>query len=560
MKTILILIFFMSFIFSSCISEENDGEICENGLEKCGDGKVMLCNFDSSWVVSDDCAARGATCIEDSFIHCSDATGMANDEGNDKKNDEDNGSDSLDDSSEKNDSINGSDDTGQSSDSENEDDESPDKIDNDEGTDDKIDKDGDKDDSDSSSPANPSCNDSIKNGTETDVDCGGNCAPCQTGKECSTNYDCESFICTEGVCQESSCDDGIKNGHESEIDCGGACEPCGVGQGCNNHLDCSTKSCINSVCTEPSCSDLSKNGDETGIDCGGPTCDLCRGGMHCEFGSDCESGICNQNICLEGCNVLNNGSAQGGLSGWDLFENGGDGWTVISTRCPDEREKHAFVTSHQWNRKRQTVNLSNVGYSVEQLATRPEILVGEWFVRQQYGGDFYSLSAKIVAENGTQIDSFSTGNKTVNENWIFEQHTFSSYSSAIERIIFEDGGKDSENWGGHYGAILDGAKATVLGFHCPSCSDNYKNGDETAVDCGGSCKKCGDELCTNNSECMSGICQGTKCTVPNCSDSVRNGSETDMDCGGSCVPCHRTKHCVINGDCLTGNCTDGLCI
>ena len=48
-----------------------------------------------------------------------------------------------------------------------------------------------------------SCFDGIKNGDETDVDCGGTCNPCPT------------------------CDDGIKNGDETGIDCGGSwCEPC----------------------------------------------------------------------------------------------------------------------------------------------------------------------------------------------------------------------------------------------------------------------------------------------------------------------------------------------
>ncbi len=50
---------------------------------------------------------------------------------------------------------------------------------------------------------NCQCNDGIQNGNETDVDCGGDCAPCPT------------------------CDDGILNGDEIAIDCGGAdCPAC----------------------------------------------------------------------------------------------------------------------------------------------------------------------------------------------------------------------------------------------------------------------------------------------------------------------------------------------
>jgi hypothetical protein len=49
--------------------------------------------------------------------------------------------------------------------------------------------------------AAPTCNDGVKNGTETGVDCGGNaCQPCATGVTCLTNADCLSSTCVGGVC------------------------------------------------------------------------------------------------------------------------------------------------------------------------------------------------------------------------------------------------------------------------------------------------------------------------------------------------------------------------
>ena len=47
-----------------------------------------------------------------------------------------------------------------------------------------------------------SCNDGIQNGTETGVDCGGECPACPT------------------------CTDGVMNGTETGVDCGGSCTPC----------------------------------------------------------------------------------------------------------------------------------------------------------------------------------------------------------------------------------------------------------------------------------------------------------------------------------------------
>jgi hypothetical protein len=51
-------------------------------------------------------------------------------------------------------------------------------------------------------PPVPTCADGVKNGGETDVDCGGpTCSDCSTGRTCSVNADCASNICTGGVCQ-----------------------------------------------------------------------------------------------------------------------------------------------------------------------------------------------------------------------------------------------------------------------------------------------------------------------------------------------------------------------
>lgn len=45
-----------------------------------------------------------------------------------------------------------------------------------------------------------SCSDTTENGIETDVDCGGNCPPCGSGKACAINLDCKSSMCSLNVC------------------------------------------------------------------------------------------------------------------------------------------------------------------------------------------------------------------------------------------------------------------------------------------------------------------------------------------------------------------------
>ena len=49
------------------------------------------------------------------------------------------------------------------------------------------------------------CNDTLKNQDETDVDCGGDvCDPCAEGKDCTYNRDCEEGHCEAGVCNATA--------------------------------------------------------------------------------------------------------------------------------------------------------------------------------------------------------------------------------------------------------------------------------------------------------------------------------------------------------------------
>lgn len=48
--------------------------------------------------------------------------------------------------------------------------------------------------------AAPECTDGVKDGSESDVDCGGACAGCDVGKTCVVPQDCASGACTGGAC------------------------------------------------------------------------------------------------------------------------------------------------------------------------------------------------------------------------------------------------------------------------------------------------------------------------------------------------------------------------
>ena len=124
------------------------------------------------------------------------------------------------------------------------------------------------------------CANGVRDGGETDVDCGGGCAPCTTGHDCSADTDCASGLACGGnngacfgqarsksVCWQPACATDT-----SATGCGAANSPCGQNCACVTSCDpnSSTNSCPASevckpglaqffgatspgVCTDPRC-------------------------------------------------------------------------------------------------------------------------------------------------------------------------------------------------------------------------------------------------------------------------------------------------------------------
>lgn len=63
--------------------------------------------------------------------------------------------------------------------------------------------------------------------------------------ECNENVECDGGFCESGACVPASCTDGAKNGSETDVDCGGggACPPCTSGQSCVDDTDCESGAC-----------------------------------------------------------------------------------------------------------------------------------------------------------------------------------------------------------------------------------------------------------------------------------------------------------------------------
>src|SRR6185503_11483213 len=78
--------------------------------------------------------------------------------------------------------------------------------------------------------------------------CTGNVCVAAT-KGCLGPLDCQSGVCMANVCQAPSCTDVIKNGTETDVDCGGLCATkCATGKACVAGGDCQSNSCMAGVC------------------------------------------------------------------------------------------------------------------------------------------------------------------------------------------------------------------------------------------------------------------------------------------------------------------------
>jgi hypothetical protein len=87
----------------------------------------------------------------------------------------------------------------------------------------------------------------------------------------------------------------------------------------------------------------------------------------------------------------------------------------------------------------------------------------------------------------------------------------------------------------------------------PSCKDGMTNGDETSLDCGGSCPACADgQACRGHGDCASQVCDPVDllCAPAECGDARVGGNEA-CDLGGV-----NTGTC--DSDCTAPACADGV--
>jgi hypothetical protein len=354
------------------------------------------------------------------------------------------------------------------------------------------------------------CDDGVKSGSETGIDCGGlACKKCPAGQPCSGPGDCVTGICSGGTCATALCTDGVQNGSETDIDCGGAdCQKCPVGQKCIGDDDCRLDDCQSGICRDPTCDDGVLNGWESDVDCGGFYCGPCGPGRRCRQFTpqlDCTSGVCVANVCQ--APACPDGVLNGAETDLDC------GGPSCSVKCGTG--KHCLVHA-----------------DCESDAC--------------FGGSCQAPACPDTRRNGNETDQDCGGGPPC--------------------PACPDGWRCLVRTDCQSGVCTDGE------CQPPACDDAVKNGGESGTDCGGPtsgplvCDRCKPgETCLVPGDCDSGVCTGGTCQAPTCGDAVKNGSETDQDCGGPtsgplvCDRCKAGRACLVPNDCESNTCTGGTC-
>ena len=383
----------------------------------------------------------------------------------------------------------------------------------------------------------PTCSDGVTNGDETATDCGGPCPACPDGSGCAQASDCQSGVCTANLCQAPTCSDGVANGDETDLDCGGSCPGCPDGDSCTLTSDCQSLVCSGGVCLAPACSDGVANGDETDVDCGG-SCPACADGEVCALASDCTSGVCTASVCQ--APTCSDGAANGDETDVDC---GGS--------CPACADGGACALDADCQSQVCTGGVCQAPVCTDGVANGSESDV-------DCGGSCPACADGGACNAGVDCQSGVCGGGTC-------QAPTCSDGAA-------NGAETDVDCGGPCAACPDGSGCGVAGdcqsqvctagvCQAPTCSDGVANGNESDLDCGGSCPGCPDGgTCGTGADCQNDVCGGGTCQAPTCSDGVANGAETDVDCGGAtCPKCALGLGCNAASDCASDLCQGGSC-
>ena len=278
----------------------------------------------------------------------------------------------------------------------------------------------------------------------------------------------------------------------------------------------------------PTCTDGIQNGDETGVDCGG-SCNACPTG---DLTADLQE-------LLQLVNQARADQGRGALSINPLL-------VQAAKRHADDMFNNNFISHTGSDGSTMATRINDTGYGWLNIAEN--VARGQTSAQQVHNSWMNSAGHRANILNGvfTEIGLARTGN-----SWV---QVFGNPNGSNSEPVptCTDGIQNGDETGVDCGGSCSACEPA------PTCTDGIQNGDETGVDCGGSCSACEPApTCTdgiqNGDE--TGVDCGGSCSAcepaPTCTDGIQNGDETGVDCGGSCSACESAPTCtdgIQNGD------------
>jgi hypothetical protein len=339
---------------------------------------------------------------------------------------------------------------------------------------------------------------------ETDLDCGGPCAPCGLGKGCNKPADCQSKFCNPA---------GVGGGGGAPA--GPACDACG------SSLDCAPA--IGTYCSQGSCLATKINGEL------------------CQKGEECASTFCTESVC---CDVSCQDKCKSCLASKTmLMQNGACGPIASGTQCsaakcvdgaPSEETPAgacdaagACIVGAPQSCQEYVCDAQN-GVCKKQCASDADCIAGH-FCGAATCQPKLALGAACAANN----------------------HCTSGYCTDGVCCESACGGECRKcNATGTCGQEAAGTKDAACPAATPVC------------DAAGACVECTQNgMVDPNCPMAEPICIASKCVDASCTDMALSSGETDVDCGGpKCAPCANGKSCGASSqNCQSGFCSGGTC-
>lgn len=407
---------------------------------------------------------------------------------------------------------------------------------------------------------------------ETDKDCGLACgATCKASQNCKANTDCvteecdsETKMCVIKSCTQDSdcssnkcsiedgaekgicisCGDQVKNNDETDVDCGGWCgAKCKNGQTCATNADCVTNECgSDNKCTgevpEPAkLNDLVINEVLVTAEVN-KDFDYLKGNKQCEFieiVNVSANPVSLNNVTMSADNITDSKQVIKAQKLTGILPSKTALVLHNIEQCPLDDMHSVGTFSQNLTKNVLTNNKTFKIYLTIDGVNSTEFIAPENLAASHSANLTIDMDAtSAIVDHETLHGAMASPGMCANGG--------SFVNDCV--LTCENGVKDDDEMGTDCGG--------VCAVGCANGTDCTAHTDCLSGHCNDS-GKCDVAPCTSDDECgAGGVCNGT---CERCDDHIPNGNETDVDCGGTCeTKCEIGDRCDKDSDCATSSC------